>query len=91
MRTLLVGYDLNKNGKDYEDVWAYLKDRHNNWWHHLDSTWIIRTDKTAVQVRDELKAIGLDSDDELLVAELTGVAAWVGFSDQGSKWLKDNL
>lgn len=35
-------------------------------WHHLDSTWIVRTEKTPVQVRD------IDSDDELLVVELTG-------------------
>ncbi len=91
MKTLLVGYDLNKSGQDYEDIWAYLNAQ-SSWWHHLDSTWLIRTELTAVQLRDAIAEIGLDANDELLVIDVSGdAAAWKGFHPRGSKWLKDNL
>jgi hypothetical protein len=92
MNTLLVGYDLNKQGQDYEALIDHLK-KDGNWWHHLDSTWLISTQKTATELRDELVNLGLvDSNDELLVISVKGDhAAWYGFTDKGSKWLKDNL
>ena len=31
------------------------------------------------------------SDDQLLVVKSGGVAAWNGFNDKGSGWLKDNI
>lgn len=33
----------------------------------------------------------IDANDELLVIEHRGAAAWSGFDDTGSKWLKNNL
>lgn len=39
MATLLVGYDLNKPGQNYDDLWVHLKDL-GPWWHYLDSTWL---------------------------------------------------
>ena len=60
-------------------------DSYDSWWHHLDSTWLIKTNRSAVQVRDELKPL-IDSNDELLVIEVTSdSAAWFGFNDKGSK------
>ncbi len=54
---------------------------------HLDC----RTDKTAKEMRDTLKRY-IDSNDELLVIDVTGdPAAWSGFNERGSKWLRDNL
>lgn len=90
MNTLLIGYDLNKAGKNYEGLIEEIK-KASTWWHHLDSTWLVKSDESAKEVRDRLKP-HLDADDELLVVNITGdVAAWVGFSDRGSKWLKENL
>ena len=89
MTTYIIGYDLNKPGQNYSDLHEAIK-AYDNWWHHLDSTWIIVTDDSAVEVRDHLKTY-IDSSDELLVAKLSGEAAWTGFNDKGSNWLKDNL
>jgi len=51
----------------------------------------VKGDLTARDLRDALKAF-IDSNDELLVVEITGdAAAWAGFSDDGSRWLRDNL
>jgi len=56
-----------------------------------DSTWIVsKTDLTAEQIRDRLLP-HIDRTDELLVAKLTGEAAWYGFDTEGSNWLKENL
>lgn len=91
MNTYLIGYDLNKTGQDYETLINKIKGLTNTWWHCLDSTFIIKTDLTAVQIRDYLVSF-IDSNDELLVARLSGEAAWNnGFSDKCSDWLKNNL
>lgn len=90
MRTLLVGYDLNRPGQNYPELHEALK-RTSVWWHHLDSTWLLRTHETHVQLRDRLKPL-IDSGDELLVIDVTDQgAAWTGFSERGSQWIKNNL
>ena len=90
MASILIGYDLNKPEKDYDDLIAAIKENFGTWWHHLDSTWIVKTEQTVVEVRDLLKA-HIDANDELLVVALTGAGAWMGFNKRGSDWLKNNL
>lgn len=90
MATYLVGYDLNKSDKDYPELIEAIKGLSDTWWHHLDSTWIIKHAGTAASIRDALKP-HIDSNDELLVVKLSGEGAWSGFNEKGSKWLKDNL
>ncbi len=90
MNTLLIGYDLNKAGQNYDNLITAIKD-HATWWHHLDSTWIVKTSKSTVAMRDHLMKY-IDSNDELLVVDITGdVASWYGFDTKGSQWLRDNL
>jgi len=89
MATILIGYDLNKQ-KNYASLIEAIKGLGSTWWHHLDSTWIIKTDYSCVQVRDALRK-HIDNDDELLVVGLNGVGAWAGFAPNGSQWLKDHL
>jgi hypothetical protein len=90
MRTLLVGYDLDKPGQNYPKLEAALKE-FGVWWHELDSTWIVRADLTTVQLRDQLAAL-VDSNDKLLVIDITGdAAAWKGFTSQGGQWILDNI
>jgi hypothetical protein len=87
---MLVGYDLNKPVKDYPKLIDKLK-RYPGYWHYLDSTWLVRTDLTHKQVRDQLKTL-IDADDELLVVDVTGdAAAWTGFSEKAGQWIKDHL
>jgi len=87
--TVLVGYDLNRPGQDYTSLFEAIKSL-GAWWHHLDSTWLIKTSYSAEYVRDSLRP-HLDNNDELLVTSLTGEAAWHGFSDSGGSWLYNNL
>lgn len=85
MATHLIGYDLNRE-KNYQDLIEAIKGL-GSWWHHLESTWIVRSPLTAKEVRDKLRP-HLDEDDELLVVDVTGRArAWTGFNRRGSDWL----
>ena len=72
-KSKIVTYDLRNSSKDYDDLYAYLKQY--PWAHITESTWIISTDKSCVTIRNEISKI-IDSDDRVFVAELTGVAAW---------------
>jgi hypothetical protein len=91
MANILIGYDLNKAGKDYNNLISAIKGLSTDWWHCLDSTWIIKTQLSTVQVRDAL-ASHIDGNDELLVVDITGdAAAWTGFDTNCSNWLKNNL
>jgi hypothetical protein len=90
MRTILVGYDLNRPGQNYPGLVEALKAT-PLWWHYLDSTWLLRAEESAAQVRDRLKQC-VDAGDELLVVDVTGTeAAWAGFNERASQWIRDNL
>jgi hypothetical protein len=90
MKTYIIGYDLNKTGQDYTDLINKIQATFSTWWHHLDSTWIVKSDFSAEHIRN-LLVLHIDNNDELLVASLTGESAWSGFSDKGSKWLSENI
>ncbi|MGK3949509.1 hypothetical protein [Microbacterium sp. K2] len=89
MATLLIGYDLNKQ-KNYPDLIEAIKALSAAWWHHLDSTWLVVTNRSAEQARNVL-VTHLDADDELLVIDVTGQPrAWHGFNEKGSDWLSNS-
>ena len=88
MKNYLIGYDLNRprsNGA-YPELDAAIK-KYGNYIHPVDSTWIVKTDSSASEIRDNLKA-HVDEGDKLLVLQLTGVASWFGLSVEESNWLK---
>ncbi len=85
----MVGYDLRRPGQDYSSLIRALE-AYPNWWHHLDSTWVIKTNDSAATIRDNLRRY-IDANDELLVASLSGESAWYGFNSEGSKWLSDYI
>lgn len=90
MATYLIGYDLtDKTEGAYEDLIQTIKGL-GTWWHHLDSTWIVLTELSAKEVRDKLTP-HIKSNDEVLVAKYGGEAAWRGFNDRASNWLKEHL
>jgi hypothetical protein len=90
LNTLLVGYDLNRPGQDYDELIKFLKAQ-VPWWHALDSTWIVVTPKTASELRDEIKRF-IDANDEVLVMNVKGDAwASFGLSDKANQWLKENV
>jgi hypothetical protein len=89
MKSYLIGYDLRRPGQDYKDLIEAIKNL-GAWWHCLDSTWIIKSNLTAEQIRDNLTPY-IDDNDKLLVVKLFREAAWTGFDKNCADWLQTNL
>ena len=86
MNSILIGYDLKRPGQNYANLISALK-AYGTWWHALDSTWIIKTDSSAAQIRDALLQ-HIDANDRLFAADITGQSlAWYGFDQVASDWI----
>lgn len=88
MKVYQINYDLRKQ-RNYDDLYKRIK-AYGTWCHALESTWLIATNQSAVQVRDYLQG-AMDKDDGLLVTRLNGEAAWYGLSAEINQWLKAQL
>ena len=75
MACYIIGCALREPGRDYVDLVEAIERLASASWPCFESTWIITAEKSAAQIRDALKPY-LSSSDELLVAELSGAAAW---------------
>ena len=90
MNVLMIGYDLKRPGQKYDELIEYLES-HGTWWHDLDSTWLVKTPLTALQMLNEVKR-HVDSNDKVLVLNVTGdVWATIGMSDEGNDWLQEQM
>jgi hypothetical protein len=102
MPVYMIGYDLHE-GEDYSDLEQAIRNlAEGGAWHCLDSTWIIVNRGPATAIRDALLSHLLRPDeqatstrgrgDTLLVAKLTGEAAWTkSFAENCQEWLRTNL
>lgn len=91
METYLITYDLRRPGQNYPGLHEAIRHLSNGyWWHHLDSTWLIRSPRSAADIRDAILRV-IDSTDGLLVSRVGAPAAWAGIKEEGSSWLRGNL
>jgi len=89
MATMLVAYDLNRPHQDYANLYRRLEQVGSNWWHQLDSTWLIKTTLPEDQLRDELRR-HIDADDELLIIDVTS-RPWAAAGFNSYDWLHEYL
>jgi hypothetical protein len=91
MATILIAYDIHPTkGEVFDNLIERIQSL-GDWWHHLESTWIVRCVHSPREIRDQLKSY-IGTDDQLLVLEISGdTAEWTGVNDTGSQWLKDNI
>jgi hypothetical protein len=91
MTTLLIAYDIHPTKSEGSDNLIEKIQSLGDWWHHLESAWIVRCAHSPREIRDQLK-LYIGTDDQLLVIEISGdTAEWAGVNDAGSQWLKDNI
>lgn len=86
MKLYQIAYDLRKQ-RNYQSLYDRIK-AYGTWCHALESTWIIATQQSAAQVRDNLRS-AMDADDGLLVTRLLGDAAWFGLDAEKAQWLQN--
>jgi hypothetical protein len=77
MRTIQISYDLKQPDHLYTALEDYIQ-TYGRRSHPLDSMWLVKTDKSVSEVRDELLRV-VDAHDEVLVFDVTG-AAWASNS-----------
>jgi hypothetical protein len=89
--TLLIVYDIHpRSGPVSERVIKEIQSL-GEWWHHLETVWIVRSGKTSTEIRDLLGPL-LGFDDQLLVIDISGNAVgWAGVNEAGSQWLAENI
>jgi hypothetical protein len=89
MDTYLISYDLaESDSEEYEKLFEYIKE-YGTWAHITESLWAVKTHKTAVNIRDEIKEIVNDGSSIFIIK--SGVeAAWSNVLCRNA-WLKDNL
>jgi len=92
MAVYMIGYDLHpsEGEEHYDRLFKTLEVIGSGYWDCLESTWLVITEKTAAQIRDELRPC-LRAEDRLLIMRYGEGAAWVGFKDDCQTWLEDYL
>jgi hypothetical protein len=68
----------------------YLESISETCWNGMGGIWFVKSDLTAVEIRDELRRI-VGPNDRVAVAFLAGFAAWHGFDEDSEKWLLKHL
>jgi hypothetical protein len=85
--TILIAYDIHSTtDAAYDDLVAAIHSL-GAWWHHLETVWIVRSERTPDEIREQLQRY-IGSDDQLLVLDVTGDrTGWTGINAVGSEWL----
>ncbi len=90
MGALLITYDLNKPGQNYEALYDKIKGLGSSWWHYLDSTWIVDTHLSPADTREQLRAV-LDASDSLLILNITNDASDGWLEQDAWNWIKEHV
>ncbi len=92
MKAFLISYDLGvpETHSSYVTLSNHLKSLYSTWARPVKSVWIIKSDKGAVQIRDEIKS-ALDANDKLIVVEMAGNWGTYNISKEVTDWMKSNI
>ena len=89
-RPYLVAYDLRAPGRKYTRLHEVLKAQ-NGWWHHLESVWIVLSDRSADELFDLLRP-HLDPNDRLFITALDPGKARQGWLPKDAwDWLDQHI
>lgn len=86
-RKYIVAYDLNAPGQKYKKMTEALETYGTNQKKILETTWLLKTRKSAQEIYDGLKAY-LDSNDRIIVIEVVPANAQGWLSQDAWNWLK---
>lgn len=92
MKTFLISYDLGvpETHSSYAALSSYIKSLYLTWARPVKSVWIIKSDKGAGQIRNEIK-LSLDANDKLIVVEMSGNWGTYNISKEVTDWMKNNI
>ena len=80
-----ICYDLHRPGRSYIDLHEKIANL-GHWWHQLDSTWLVLTNKSADDIVRTLRS-HMAPNDRLLVIKVTGdYQGWL--PEEAWKWIR---
>ncbi|MFA6550818.1 MAG: hypothetical protein WCT36_05730 [Candidatus Gracilibacteria bacterium] len=87
-----MSYDLGvpETHSDYARLSEHLKSLYITWARPVKSVWIVKSDKDAGAIRDEIKTV-LDSNDKLIVVEVSGNWGTYNVDKEVTDWMKNNI
>lgn len=85
----LITYDLMQPNRDYEPLYEAIKKCGSNWWHYLESTWIVATDISVNECVKRLRQT-MDDNDNLLVVNITGQERQGWLPSKAWDWIKQH-
>ena len=88
MSVILITYDLNSPGQNYEKLVGKIK-KFDAWARLSESSYAVRTDLAPTRIFEILKPY-VDPNDQIYLINLTRPFAGQG-SEEVNKWLADNL
>ncbi len=91
MAVYIVTYDLKKDSgsEKYADLINLIKE--GGVWACLGgSSYLIESEETPVQLRNKYSRV-LDKEDMLFVSVVSAPAAWRGYSQQVTDWIKQKM
>lgn len=88
MSIYIVTYDLrhNSNSEDYNNLISLIKEE-GVWACLGDSSYLIESDSSVVDLRNKYKQV-LGCNALLFIGKVTAPAAWTGYSEDVTNWIK---
>ncbi len=66
----LIVHELNNKTKNYTELFDTIKSSGTTWWHYLETTWIIESDKTPDKISNIITPYIDKSQDFVLVVKI---------------------
>lgn len=73
---LLITYNLNEPTRNTEALFNEIK-KAGTWWHHLDSTWLIKTNSSPKEWYNRIAPRFLKSDSFLIIEVKSNYYGWL--------------
>lgn len=92
MAVYQIHYDLHRPGQKYRELHDAIRDLSDSY-HGTGSTFFVKTDLEATEIRDELKQV-VDSSDTIIVTVIgkRTPVQWATNNSSGvAEWLKENM
>ena len=66
----LIIYELNNKSKNYSGLYDAIKNSGSEWWHYLETAWIVESSRTSDQISTQLSSYIDKGQDFLLVIKI---------------------
>jgi hypothetical protein len=90
MTALLIIYDLNAQGQNYECITKTIEKTFETRWRFQKSAWLVHTAMSEYDAAMLLSSC-LDTNDTLFVTRPSATSAWSGYDKVGTDWIASVL